>query len=159
MEGGRFSSSEGPRPQCALEGREEAGRGFCSPKATFLWGHVIPNMATRWSTNPTNGYTWVHPGIPEAKWESLETGSPSGVPKEPSICSAIIFEHPPQVQAFLRDKRLSAGHTVGLLPLHLLLPRLGTWRSPEGRQVLQGFLGSLRSTYWDDLCLNPSPQA
>lgn len=89
--GGWFSSSEGPRPQCPLEGREDAGRGFCSPKATFLWGHVIPNMATRWSTNPTNGYTWVHPGIPGAKWESLETGSPSGVPKEPSICSASIF--------------------------------------------------------------------
>lgn len=65
--GGRFSSSEGPRPQRPLEGREEAGRGFCSPKATFLWGHVIPNMATRWSTNPTNGYTWVHPGIPRGQ--------------------------------------------------------------------------------------------
>ena len=85
--------------------------------------------------------------------------APAGSPKSPPSVQQAFFEHPPQVQAFLREKGLSAGHTVGLLPLHLLLPTLGTWRSPEGRQVLQGFLGSLRRPYWDDICLNPSPQA
>lgn len=40
------------------------------------YGEVqFQGMATRWSTNPINCDTFAKPGVPQSRWESLETGS------------------------------------------------------------------------------------
>lgn len=143
---GGFSSSEGPRPQCPLEERKLGGAVLPRQLSSY-GGHVVPNMATRWSTNPTNGYTWVHPGIPETKWESLETGSFGGPPKSPPSVQEAFFEHPPRPRPPW-EKGMSADHS-GPPVSPSACPPLGPGDPQRVRATPQDFLGPLRALYWD----------
>ena len=89
--GGGSPLLKDPGPSAPWRGGRKPGGASVLPRQLSYGGRSFPI----WPPGGAQTLQMVTPGcileFPEAKWESLETGSPSGVPKEPSICSASIF--------------------------------------------------------------------
>lgn len=130
-----------PGPSARWRGGRTLGGASVLPKQLSYGGMSFPI----WPPGGAQTLQMVTPGcILESQGPSgnpWKLAAPAGSPKSPPSVQQAFFEHPPRVQAFLREKGLSAGHTSGPPASPSTLAHPWDLEIPRGQASLSGLPG------------------